>query len=599
MEPRDNLKAARDLASALRAAGWSEGAGSLPKSEALAAAARVELQPPNLLTLRSEGHCLIYGSGQTALDVGVALAEKLNLTVCLADIADALPAGSLPELIRGEITDATGHCGAFRVTVRNMARLSPMSRQQFEAQGPTGTTTIECDTILDVSGRPSLFRGCEERDGYIRANPFDPLSLGKAMLQATELVGEFEKPRYVEFTAELCAHSRNRRTGCSNCLDICPTGAISPDGDHVRIDPGVCEGCGLCSSVCPTGAITYANPAGRDLVRIARAAVDAFSAAGGGAPALLLYEKPHGEPIFDASARHGRGLQSNLIPLALPSVTQAGHDLLLSLLLCGLRQIAILVPRRHRASLGSLEAQVALAGCVLDSLGFGQRITVIPEDDPDLVEAALYDFDNRQPMPNQRFGLTGRKREIERLVLAALRDAAPLRPNVISLPHGAPYGRVLLHLERCSLCLACVSACPTGALRDDADRPALKFVETDCVQCGLCVATCPEQALALEPRLDFEAMPHDVRILKSEEPFHCRRCGKPFGTRSAIERVRARLSGNPHFPDATRLELVEMCADCRVVSVMEQRREPLEGAKRPRVVTSEDYMRGDSSVDET
>ena len=58
-------------------------------------------------------------------------------------------------------------------------------------------------------------------------------------------------------------------------------------------------------------------------------------------------------------------------------------------------------------------------------------------------------------------------------------------------------------------------------------------------------------------------------------------------------------SGNPHFPDATRLELVEMCADCRVVSVMEQRREPLEGAKRPRVVTSEDYMRGDSSVDET
>ena len=196
MEPRDNLKAARDLASALRAAGWSEGAGSLPKSEALAAAARVQLQPPNLLTpLRSEGHCLIYGSGQTALDVGVALAEKLNLTVCLADIADALPAGSLPELIRGEITDAAGHCGAFRVTVRNMARLSPMSRQQFEAQGPTGTATIECETILDVSGRPSLFRGCEERDGYIRANPFDPLSLGKAMLQATELVGEFEKPR--------------------------------------------------------------------------------------------------------------------------------------------------------------------------------------------------------------------------------------------------------------------------------------------------------------------------------------------------------------------------------------------------------------------
>ena len=203
MEPRDNLKAARDLASALRAAGWSEGAGSLPKSEALATAARIELQPPNLLTLRSEGHCLIYGSGQTALDVGVALAEKSNLTVCRR-YCGRIPAGSLPELIRGEITDATGHCGAFRVTVRNMARLSPMSRQQFGVQGPTATTTIECDTILDVSGRASLFRGCEERDGYIRANPFDPLSLGKAMLQATDWSGN-SKSRATSSSRLSCA----------------------------------------------------------------------------------------------------------------------------------------------------------------------------------------------------------------------------------------------------------------------------------------------------------------------------------------------------------------------------------------------------------
>ena len=32
-------------------------------------------------------------------------------------------------------------------------------------------------------------------------------------------------------------------------------------------------------------------------------------------------------------------------------------------------------------------------------------------------------------------------------------------------------------------------------------------------------------------------------MLKEEEPFHCIRCDKPFGTRSTIERVTAKLEG--------------------------------------------------------
>src|SRR3546814_7446748 len=74
------------------------------------------------------------------------------------------------------------------------------------------------------------------------------------------MVVEFEKPRYVEYKAEICAHSRNRKTGCTRCLDVCPASAIAPDGDHVAIDPFICGGCGACHSVCPTGAASYALP---------------------------------------------------------------------------------------------------------------------------------------------------------------------------------------------------------------------------------------------------------------------------------------------------------------------------------------------------
>ena len=62
----------------------------------------------------------------------------------------------------------------------------------------------------------------------------------------TQLVVEFEKPRFVEYQARLCAHSRAQRPGCNRCLDVCSTGAISADGDFVTVEPHLCAGCGGC-----------------------------------------------------------------------------------------------------------------------------------------------------------------------------------------------------------------------------------------------------------------------------------------------------------------------------------------------------------------
>ena len=73
------------------------------------------------------------------------------------------------------------------------------------------------------------------------------------------------------------------------------------------------------------------------------------------------------------------------------------------------------------------------------------------------------------------------------------------------LAPGAPFGGVKLNVEGCTLCHACVTACPTGALSDNPDRAMLRFTESLCVQCGLCESTCPEKVITLEPRLDFKA----------------------------------------------------------------------------------------------
>jgi ferredoxin len=161
------------------------------------------------------------------------------------------------------------------------------------------------------------------------------------------------------------------------------------------------------------------------------------------------------------------------------------------------------------------------------------------------------------------------------------------------LPESAPFGAIDLNVEGCTLCLACVSACPTGALSAENERPMLKFTEDACVQCGLCKATCPEKVISLRPQLDFRAATAAPRVLKEEEPFCCVRCAKPFGTRSTIERVTAKLEGRHwmYKGSAERLELIKMCDECRVQAVTAADFNPYGAPARPNPRTTEDYLR--------
>ena len=111
------------------------------------------------------------------------------------------------------------------------------------------------------------------------------------------------------------------------------------------------------------------------------------------------------------------------------------------------------------------------------------------------------------------------------------------------------------------------------------------------MQCGLCQATCPEKVITLSPRIDFGASRAPARVLKEEEPFCCIRCNKPFGVKSSIERVVAKLEGKHWMYKASpeRLDVIKMCEDCRVNFVAEQGFETY-GAPPP-LRTTDDYLR--------
>jgi ferredoxin len=578
-------------------AGWSRDAAAAgPKIAALLAAASEPIPEAVFLTLESEGRILIYGRDEDAIETAALLKDTLDVTVLLKPGAEVAPprVTEFP-IAQGMIRSIAGHLGAFDLIVDNCAQPAPSSRDALAFGKMTNDAKSRCDIVLDMSGETPLFSASDLRDGYLRADPGDPSAVLKAVLKARDLVGTFDKPRYVNFSADICVHSRSNIVGCNRCLDLCPTGAITPAGDHVTIDAFACAGCGQCAAACPTGAASYALPTADALMRKLRTLLTVYREAGGVQPLLLLHDEPHGTPLIDALARYGDGLPANVLPLAVNEVTQVGLEAIAAAFAYGAAGVRLLLRAKPRHDVTSLERTLALAEPVLAGLGFGERrVETIETDDPNALGEALRAIAPREPAPRPvSFLPVGGKRDVMRLALRELQRAAPAPVDVIALPTGAPFGKVELNVEGCTLCLACVSACPTGALGDDPDKPMLRFNEDACVQCGLCKATCPEKVITLVPQLDFRAATASSRMLKEEEPFLCIRCGKPFGTKSTIERVTAKLEGR-HWMfkgKAERLEVLKMCEDCRVAAVAEAEFDPYGAPPRPKVRTSDDYLR--------
>jgi ferredoxin len=578
-------------------AGWSsEARDAGPKMAALLAAAAEPAPEFPFVTLNSEGVILIYGRDERAIEAANLLKHHLDVTVLITRPAELTPlrVTEFP-VVKGTIRSAKGHLGAFELTVDDYAAPAPSSRGAFTFGAARDGAVSRCDIVLDLSGGAPLFPAADLRDGYLRVDPGDPAAILRAALRARDLVGTFDKPRYITFTEDLCAHSRSKIVGCTRCLDLCPTGAITPAGNYVAIDAQICAGCGQCAAACPTGAASYALPAADALMRKLRALLTAYREAGGTRPVLLLHDESHGSELIDALARHGDGLPANVVPLAVNEVTQVGLEAIAAAFAYGASALRFLLRAKPRHDVSGLFKTIALAEQILAGLGFGEnRVATIETDDPFALGEMLRAMPPVEPAPRPASFLpVGSKRDVLRLALRELHRSAPAPVDVVPLPNGAPFGTVELNVEGCTLCLACVSACPTGALLDDPERPTLRFAEDACVQCGLCKATCPEKVISLKPQLDFGAATAAARVLKQEDPFLCIRCNKPFGTRSTIERIAAKLEGKHWmFKDsAKRLDVIKMCEDCRVIAVTEQDFDPYGAPPRPPPRTTEDYLR--------
>ncbi len=218
------------------------------------------------------------------------------------------------------------------------------------------------------------------------------------------------------------------------------------------------------------------------------------------------------------------------------------------------------------------------------------RVRVIEADSIESLESALYADSLPEPKALD-VALLGGRREVTKQVMSALTAHDGESALSIALEPGDPYGTIQVDSDKCTLCLACVSQCPTGALNDRSDRPEINIVENACVQCGLCANTCPETAITLKPQFSLGKQVLDQQPLHGEDPFECIECGRPFGVKSTIERIIEKLEGKHWmYTDSDNTRLVKMCDDCRVGAQYHDENAPFRGPDRPRVRTTDDYL---------
>lgn len=546
----------------------------------LLAALRAAMQLPAPLPVqavdyRSAGRTLIIGPADIALDWAERLKDRLEVSVLATEARgnEELPPRADYIVNAGCAISVKGWLGSFDVRWQQaaMPAVGQIGRLDFSQTTARGE---RYDLIFDLSREP-LIRLPHPPQGYVSAGR-DPLEQFDAVLKLTAFVGEFEKPRYFDYKTDQCAHARNRIEGCSNCIDICSTGAITAKGDGVYVEPHLCMGCGACASSCPSGAMRYAYPSvpevGLRLKTMLAAYLQTSGAAEYARPVIVFHDHKGEDWLLRRAYR--QGLQRNLVPVGVHDIASIGPDLLLAALCYGAAHVGVLqVADMQEAYGANLRRQMTLVHELL--AGFGYAGTHCS-----LIEATEAHDGELVSLPGQplallpaSFNLFAEKRRTLEFCVDHLQAHAPQTVEVFALSAGSPFGTLDIDSNRCTLCMACVGACPAKALQDNAETPQLRFIERNCVQCGICTETCPESALALQPRLLLTDEAKKPRVINEAQPFHCVRCAKPFGTRAMVDSMLKRLSGHSLFADEAALRRLQMCGDCRVVDMMENRKE--------------------------
>lgn len=521
----------------------------LARSHALRCAVPLGNLIPPSVSFESLGFALIVGTPEALCLFAAQIPQSQRSCVvflCLSmpKTDDSIPAEMM--FFYSQDIEIEGFLGAFDVKVtiegqsQNLAKISK-GRSQFDLIIDLTEKGVHKAQLLPL-GYYAVGRGC--------------VSEANAVAAIEEMKGTFDKPKFFQLDTARCAYSSRRVKGCTRCIDACPADALSVKDNAISINPYLCQGMGSCAMACPTEAISYGLPEPDDTQDYIFQLLQFYQEAKGQSPVLLFYSS---ESESELAAQIDM-LMSNVIPVPLEELASVGIDTWFSALAYGAVHVLLLESAPlHEKTRRVLVKELEVAGTFLRKLGLSstQISLVTPHSLRDFkIETIPYSMTRKKQK--------GSKREKLAAALDLLASNKRIGGFLSAVPADAPFGRVDIEANNCTLCLSCVAVCPTNALGSLGTHPGVTFKEQDCVQCGLCQNACPESVISLTPRYNWETQSRQQQEILHEEPAaECLTCGKAFAPVSMVNMLIEKLRDHSHFKDDA-IKRLSMCEDCRV-----------------------------------
>ncbi len=511
-------------------------------------------------------------------------------------------------LIAGNVKDIEGRIGDFRINIIP----NPVSPEKCLSCGkcfevcpknainryPVFTVNEKCDRCGKCTDAcPAQAIDLEEKNTVLKAGQV--LAVGKNFVYPEGKTGFYITPEGIDIDEtevlalpaalkiiantsglvkdapvkailEGCAAGKSGFQGCTLCESACRHGAITRREDNIAFDEISCTGCGACTSVCPLSLFRMEDDIFSMMGYLLKPSNPRRSKPD---RRIIMFTCAHSIPLLDAVGAQKKKYPA-VLPLFVPDLACVSENHILRAFDLGADGV-IMLGCGECTGHGSREAW-GFAQRILDEFRLNDRISVIRnDDDVDSFTGSVTYFKEhltRSQTGTQKPVLlkSASNRHILIELISSLASKTGIVPRTVIEDMVLPFADISIG-SSCTVCGACTSMCPVGALR--REEGSIVSVYGYCIACNLCEKACPEKALTMRRVFSMsKLLDTSPSCLFRSELQVCASCLKPYMTKAAFDRITGSFIENVREDLGPReqleliknqTELLQYCENCR------------------------------------